>query len=192
MWGSISYTLKKQFFGGGSMSVSFIVDESVKLPVIKHGSKVQILVGRGLPMNSRPDARVAANWDSALGGVAKLKKGISPQMSMAPPPQMPVALPQVPAAPPMPLAPSIQTTNPSRENSPNPLGKKPPPPPPKKKKQPAFRALYAYTAQEADELTFNEGDVLYLIRNEQDGWMFGTKSGSVKQGLFPANYVEPM
>jgi len=130
--------------------------------------------------------------------------------SVPPPPPPPAtasvseaARPPVPLGPPAPIAsypaatstlqaPVVNSASSSRASSasPNPLGKRPPPPPPKKKKLPTYRAIYAYQAQEADELTFEEGDLLYLIKEGEDGWLVGTKAGAAKEGLFPSNYVE--
>jgi hypothetical protein len=47
--------------------------------------------------------------------------------------------------------------------------------------------LYDYGAQEADELTLREGDVIDVIQKSGEWWE-GTLNG--KTGVFPANYVE--
>ncbi|XP_063296364.1 unconventional myosin-Ie-like [Pelobates fuscus] len=64
-------------------------------------------------------------------------------------------------------------------------------PVPKPKPQPGFprcRALYAYDAQDTDELSFNANDELEIVREDPSGWWQGRIRG--KQGLFPGNYVE--
>ncbi|XP_053559787.1 unconventional myosin-Ie [Bombina bombina] len=64
-------------------------------------------------------------------------------------------------------------------------------PVPKPKPQPAVplcRALYAYDAQDTDELSFNADDVLEIVREDSSGWWQGRIRG--REGLFPGNYVE--
>lgn len=48
-------------------------------------------------------------------------------------------------------------------------------------------ALYPYTAQNEDELTFDKGAVIYVINKEDDAWWKGESNGVV--GVFPSNYV---
>jgi ankyrin repeat protein len=72
------------------------------------------------------------------------------------------------------------------------MSRKPPPPP---KAKPGHvqvvRAIYPYTAQQKDELTFNEGDLLYIIEKSESGWWKARVGGSKgKEGLIPANYIE--
>ncbi|XP_071270272.1 abl interactor 1-like isoform X3 [Salvelinus alpinus] len=49
-------------------------------------------------------------------------------------------------------------------------------------------AIYDYTADKNDELSFMEGAVIYIIKKNDDGWYEGISSGVT--GLFPGNYVE--
>ncbi|XP_037311963.2 abl interactor 1a isoform X6 [Pungitius pungitius] len=49
-------------------------------------------------------------------------------------------------------------------------------------------AIYDYSRDKDDELSFMEGAIIYVIKKNDDGWYEGV-SGSVT-GLFPGNYVE--
>ncbi|KAF7668880.1 hypothetical protein LDENG_00278050 [Lucifuga dentata] len=49
------------------------------------------------------------------------------------------------------------------------------------------KALYAYDAQDTDELSFNADDIIDIIKEDASGWWTGRLRG--KQGLFPNNYV---
>lgn len=51
-----------------------------------------------------------------------------------------------------------------------------------------LKALYDYTAQNDDELTFAEGASIKLISKEEEVWWKGEVDGKV--GVFPSNYVE--
>ena len=48
--------------------------------------------------------------------------------------------------------------------------------------------LYEYEQQMDDELTFQEGVTIYVIKKNDDGWYEGVTEGG-KTGLFPENYV---
>lgn len=88
---------------------------------------------------------------------------------------------------------------------------RPKPAPKPKPRSPQCRALYAYDAQDTDELSFNAEDVieilsegttaelvwscgnplthvLLLILADPSGWWFGRLRG--REGMFPGNYVE--
>uniref|UniRef100_A0A667YHW4 Abl-interactor 1a n=1 Tax=Myripristis murdjan TaxID=586833 RepID=A0A667YHW4_9TELE len=49
-------------------------------------------------------------------------------------------------------------------------------------------AIYDYTKDKDDELTFMEGAIIYIIKKNDDGWFEGVCNGVT--GLFPGNYVE--
>uniref|UniRef100_A0A8D0G6H1 Myosin IE n=1 Tax=Sphenodon punctatus TaxID=8508 RepID=A0A8D0G6H1_SPHPU len=72
-------------------------------------------------------------------------------------------------------------------NRPLPAGGRPKPQPKPKPQVPQCRALYAYDAQDTDELSFNANDVIDIIKEDPSGWWTGRLRG--KQGLFPNNYV---
>ncbi|XP_067932052.1 unconventional myosin-Ie-like isoform X2 [Watersipora subatra] len=80
----------------------------------------------------------------------------------------------------------------SRDNKVN----KPPPaagrPKPKsaqpKPSLPKVKALYAYDAQDTEELSFNQSDMIDVIKENENGWWLGRLRG--REGIFPYNYVE--
>jgi len=49
-------------------------------------------------------------------------------------------------------------------------------------------AIYDYNADKEDELTFQEGQTIYVLKKNDDGWWEGVMEGIT--GLFPGNYVE--
>jgi len=53
-----------------------------------------------------------------------------------------------------------------------------------------YRAQFAYTATDSDEVSFNEGDVIVDGEIVADGWMKGTVESTGQTGLLPSNYVE--
>ncbi|XP_066554873.1 ABI family, member 3a [Amia ocellicauda] len=70
-----------------------------------------------------------------------------------------------------------------------------PPPPPPIDYDPAppvnyeekVLALYTYSPSKPDELAFQEGDVIYVTKKNEDGWYQGVFNG--REGYFPATYV---
>ncbi|XP_062260839.1 abl interactor 1-like isoform X5 [Platichthys flesus] len=49
-------------------------------------------------------------------------------------------------------------------------------------------AIYDYSKDKEDELSFMEGSIIYIIKKNDDGWFEGVANGVT--GLFPGNYVE--
>ena len=61
-------------------------------------------------------------------------------------------------------------------------------PPPKPKNIKFSRALFSYTSKEEDELSFSEGDLLYIIDDASDhDWWLARCHG--KEGLVPSNFL---
>ena len=68
------------------------------------------------------------------------------------------------------------------------------PPPPKKPNSimKVVKALYQYNATKTDEVSFGEGDTLYILSEPEVGW-YQARVGHPEKGssgLIPANYVE--
>lgn len=64
----------------------------------------------------------------------------------------------------------------------------PPKPTPKPGQVKVVRALYRYDAQQNDELSFDEGDLLYILDMSNADW-WKAKCGDAT-GLIPSNYVQ--
>ncbi|CAI8006873.1 Abl interactor 1 [Geodia barretti] len=81
----------------------------------------------------------------------------------------------------------------SRKGSKAPVDLPPPPPPSEpdwapKKYLEKVKAIYDYTKDRDDELTFVTGEIIYIVKKNDDGWYEGVTNGV--NGLFPGNYVE--
>uniref|UniRef100_H2XJI6 SH3 domain-containing protein n=2 Tax=Ciona intestinalis TaxID=7719 RepID=H2XJI6_CIOIN len=48
--------------------------------------------------------------------------------------------------------------------------------------------IYSYDAQDTDEISFTEGDIIEILKEDASGWWSG-RIGN-REGLFPGNYVE--
>ena len=50
------------------------------------------------------------------------------------------------------------------------------------------KAIYDYTKDRDDELTFVTGTIIYVVKKHTDHWFEGVMNGN--KGLFPGNYVK--
>jgi len=50
-----------------------------------------------------------------------------------------------------------------------------------------YIAVYTYTSDEAGDLTFNEGDIISVVRTDGEWW---TGSIGQRSGIFPGNFVK--
>jgi len=64
----------------------------------------------------------------------------------------------------------------------------PAPPPPAQISLPQVKALWAYSGDDANDLSFQPGDVIDVVEETNADWWTGRVHG--KQGLFPSSYVE--
>lgn len=62
------------------------------------------------------------------------------------------------------------------------LGRKPP------SKSKRARVTFAYVPEQPDEVELRVGDILEIVKQEEEGWWEGIVNG--KQGVFPSNFVE--
>uniref|UniRef100_A0A673MCC1 Osteoclast-stimulating factor 1 n=1 Tax=Sinocyclocheilus rhinocerous TaxID=307959 RepID=A0A673MCC1_9TELE len=67
-----------------------------------------------------------------------------------------------------------------------------PSPPPHRKSASALqvRAMYDFTAEDADELNFHAGDIIEVLDQSDRFWWKGVLRG--RNGLFPVNYTNPV
>uniref|UniRef100_A0A674NPW9 Osteoclast-stimulating factor 1 n=1 Tax=Takifugu rubripes TaxID=31033 RepID=A0A674NPW9_TAKRU len=167
-WGFLS--------GGGSRQVLFVQGQG-DLPVLRPSSKsLQVSIGPGLPRNTRKCWCLGSkcwtppkNFSQGHSNVSRTHQNIPSRSAPGPPGN----------AHPGPHRASV--------SRPAPGGGRPKPAPKPKPQVPQCKALYAYDAQDTDELSFNADDVIDIIKEDASGWWTGRLRG--KQGLFPNNYV---
>ncbi|XP_078501412.1 ABI gene family member 3 [Lissotriton helveticus] len=116
-----------------------------------------------------------------------------------PPPPPPQAVPPPPPPPPLLSGAAFKVPDFHLPPPPDDADSELPPPPPPVDygpEQPFWApniymekviALYAYTQQKEDEISFSEGDVIYVTVKDTDGWYQGVANGF--SGYFPGNYV---
>uniref|UniRef100_A0A673IJA4 ArfGAP with SH3 domain, ankyrin repeat and PH domain 2b n=1 Tax=Sinocyclocheilus rhinocerous TaxID=307959 RepID=A0A673IJA4_9TELE len=134
-----------------------------------------------------------------------------PAAKRPPPPDPKASLPQVPLVPSVPSAPPVIPPTPARPAPivppapvlPTSFSSKPPPPPvppqpkapaPKPVKSPSrpkrVKALYNCQADNLDELTFSEGEVIIVDGEEDKEWWVGHIDGEpTRKGVFPVSFV---
>uniref|UniRef100_A0A4W5PKU8 Osteoclast-stimulating factor 1 n=1 Tax=Hucho hucho TaxID=62062 RepID=A0A4W5PKU8_9TELE len=203
-WGFLS--------GGGSRQVMFVQGQG-DVAVTKPSSKtLQVSIGAGLPKNTREYSRSSVYRPSTSGfnrhGV--FLRNASQHSNQRPPstgngsrPFLPnnVILKERGSSHPKPNQPNLDCLKVPDQGAagvqrqsvsrPPPGGGRPKPAPkpkPQPKPQvPQCKALYAYDAQDTDELSFNADDIIDIIKEDASGWWTGRLRA--KQGLFPNNYV---
>uniref|UniRef100_A0A3B5MVP8 Osteoclast-stimulating factor 1 n=1 Tax=Xiphophorus couchianus TaxID=32473 RepID=A0A3B5MVP8_9TELE len=152
------------FSSSGSRQIQFQAGQGDEVVLKPSGKVLHVSIGPGLPKNSRP-TRKDNRKSRYMGGQAPPTyqnhsgSTLRQQSSMDQP-----TLP--------------------RSCSPVPGAGRPKPKP----RSPQCRALYAYDAQDTDELSFNADDVIEILTEDLSGWWFGRLRG--KEGMFPGNYVE--
>ncbi|KAL3289087.1 hypothetical protein HHI36_003529 [Cryptolaemus montrouzieri] len=53
-----------------------------------------------------------------------------------------------------------------------------------------YRAMYDYEAQDVDEVSFVDGDLIINVSSVDSGWMTGQVKRTGQVGMLPANYVQ--
>ncbi|EGV99903.1 Myosin-Ie [Cricetulus griseus] len=198
---TLELKLKKENWGpwsaGGSRQVQFHQGFG-DLAILKPSNKVlQVSIGPGLPKNSRCHQNgVIRNQfvpPHAPGNQRSNQKSLYTSMARPPlPRQQSIGsdrLSQTPESLDFLKVPDQGAAGVRRQTTsrPPPAGGRPKPQPKPKPQVPQCKALYAYDAQDTDELSFNANDVIDIIKEDPSGWWTGRLRG--KQGLFPNNYV---
>jgi len=50
--------------------------------------------------------------------------------------------------------------------------------------------LYDYVAQDSDEVSISENDIILGVEILDEGWAMGTVERTGKRGMIPSNYIE--
>uniref|UniRef100_A0A673MQA0 Osteoclast-stimulating factor 1 n=1 Tax=Sinocyclocheilus rhinocerous TaxID=307959 RepID=A0A673MQA0_9TELE len=192
---TLEMKLKKEGWGpwnaGGSRQVQFIQGQG-DVAVLRPSNKMlQVSIGPGLPKNSRDhvanqrNSQHHSNQRPTSGNTAHpfLPTNVSQlkdRGSRQAPQQTNLDFLKVPDQ-------GAAGAHRQSTNRPTPGGGRPKPAPKPKPQVPQCKALYAYDAQDTDELSFNADDIIDIIKEDASGWWTGRLRG--KQGLFPNNYV---
>ncbi|XP_028280833.1 myosin IEb [Parambassis ranga] len=206
------------FSSSGSRQIQFQVGQGDEVVLKPSGKSLQVSIGPGLPKNSRPtrkdkrksryvgnQAPPTSQYHSASryrrgggqrGASTSSRGSILRQQSSMEQPTLPRHHSQYPPenqkvqqndmgfmGVPDQGAAGLQRRR-SKEVRPLPGAGRPKPKP----RTPQCRALYAYDAQDTDELSFNADDVIEILTEDASGWWFGRLRG--REGMFPGNYVE--
>uniref|UniRef100_A0A3Q0QYC1 Osteoclast-stimulating factor 1 n=1 Tax=Amphilophus citrinellus TaxID=61819 RepID=A0A3Q0QYC1_AMPCI len=198
-WGFLS--------GGGSRQVTFVQGQG-DMSVLKPSSKsLQVSIGPGLPKNTRDKSFLSAV--AHQNGSIKNSNHFAnqrnsqhhgqrhPSSHNSARPHLPSNINQVKERGGSRQQPNLDCLRVPDQGAagahrpsvsrPPPGGGRPKPAPKPKPQVPQCRALYAYDAQDTDELSFNADDIIDIIKEDASGWWTGRLRG--KQGLFPNNYV---
>ena len=65
----------------------------------------------------------------------------------------------------------------------------PPKPPPEDSTYPLFVGKYDYLSRTNDDLSFNKGDLLYIVNADEEDWWFAISKETGQEGYIPNNYV---
>ncbi|XP_071433260.1 ABI gene family member 3 isoform X2 [Pithys albifrons albifrons] len=199
----------------GTMGRSTRVPEPIQPPVVPEGklsaasstSSLASISSSGAPAAPGEGIPAPPPLPSLSGPPTLAPSPLEPSLPGPPPPGPPP--PPAAAIPPPPPLPGNLLPPPPPEN----LAVPPPdllppalpdfedlapPPPPTAVEEPAWApenylekvvALYPYTQQKDNELSFQPGALLFVTRRYSDGWCEGVMGEEV--GFFPGNYVEP-
>ena len=62
-------------------------------------------------------------------------------------------------------------------------------PPPEESTYPLFVGKYDYLSRTDGDLSFNKGDLLYIVNADEEDWWFAISKDTGQEGYIPSNYV---
>ncbi|NXY82511.1 ABI3 protein, partial [Alcedo cyanopectus] len=205
-------SIKSVAQAAGTLGRSTRIPEPIQPPVVPEGKISTATSNSSLSSISSSGAPAAPSDDTSLPGPPLPLPGPppgpppAPMAVVPPPPPLPGDLPVPPPpgglpVPPLDLLPPAPDALELPPPPPPALSDfedlTPPPPPPDAEDATQVPenylekvvALYPYTRQKDNELSFQPGALLFITRRYSDGWCEGVMGGEV--GFFPGNYVEP-
>ncbi|XP_072274870.1 abl interactor 2 isoform X9 [Pyxicephalus adspersus] len=164
------------------MLVRLVNKRDMKQPAIARNVRVKkVLVSHAPPP---PSILQVTPQLPLMGFVARVQENISE----TPPPPPPAEEPVFDESPPPPPPPEdYEEEEAAVVEYSDPYAEEDPPWAPRNYLEKVV-AIYDYTKDKEDELSFQEGAIIYVIKKNDDGWYEGVMNGVT--GLFPGNYVE--
>ncbi|XP_039613784.1 abl interactor 2b isoform X13 [Polypterus senegalus] len=155
---------------------------SMNRPASRHAAPT---IGGSLPYRRPPSVTSQSSLQGQVNGGPYFNQN---QVSDTPPPPPPTEEPVFDESPPPPPPPEDYEEEESAvvEYS-DPYAEEDPPWAPRSYLEKVV-AIYDYSKDKEDELSFQEGAIIYVIKKNDDGWYEGVMNSTT--GLFPGNYVE--
>ncbi|XP_054975861.1 abl interactor 2 isoform X15 [Sorex araneus] len=155
---------------------------SMNRPVARHTPPT---IGGSLPYRRPPSITSQTSLQNQMNGGPFYSQN---PVSDTPPPPPPVEEPVFDESPPPPPPPEdYEEEEAAVVEYSDPYAEEDPPWAPRSYLEKVV-AIYDYTKDKEDELSFQEGAIIYVIKKNDDGWYEGVMNGVT--GLFPGNYVE--
>ncbi|XP_005998885.1 abl interactor 2 isoform X6 [Latimeria chalumnae] len=155
---------------------------SMNRPVPRHNPTT---IGGSLPYRRPPSVTSQTSLQNQMNGGPYFSQN---PVSETPPPPPPVDEPVFDESPPPPPPPEdFEEEESAVVEYSDPYAEEDPPWAPRTYLEKVV-AIYDYTKDKEDELSFQEGAIIYVIKKNDDGWYEGVMNGVT--GLFPGNYVE--
>ncbi|XP_042100922.1 abl interactor 2 isoform X15 [Ovis aries] len=155
---------------------------SMNRPAARHTPPT---IGGSLPYRRPPSITSQTSLQNQMNGGPFYSQN---PVSDAPPPPPPVEEPVFDESPPPPPPPEdYEEEEAAVVEYSDPYAEEDPPWAPRSYLEKVV-AIYDYTKDKEDELSFQEGAIIYVIKKNDDGWYEGVMNGVT--GLFPGNYVE--